>query len=566
MKRKAWTLLLALLLCLSLCPAATAAGVGTLPEAWTAPTNVTVTNETEGGGQFNLMVSFIVGADHSAFADDIEYQGDYAKYGLTDAVSYHTDMQIDWRVDGGAWHYDSAWDRGEDSREGADVWLYYRGFAPYGNERAGSCYILWLPTAEDYENNYEGWRDAMAAAGVSDLTASDEGNMQLNLDRHLVEVRVRMLTMVWGPDVDAAYGEENASHYILSPWSATAAIGRGAAAVARPERLPVPAVTSFTVSAAKDSGLVPDGYPIFTYQLTVPPEVEKLAADANALWAQFVGDVQVKVGDGDWQNILNDGGWDDIEITSGQHTGYMPGLSEGDYTAVLGGESQMRVRYTWTDDGPALASDWCAPLRFGSAAWQSSAWAKEELKKADELGLIPASLADADLKQDITRAEFAAVAVKVYENLSGVAAIPAVTNPFTDTADVEVLKAYNVGITDGTGATTFAPDQLLNREQAATMLTRVFKKVSMPGWTLKTDGDYSLSYDKPAAFADDKDISGWAKDSVYFMAANGIVGGVGDNKFAPKNITSEEQARGYANATREQALVIAVRMVSNLSA
>ena len=69
---------------------------------------------------------------------------------------------------------------------------------------------------------------------------------------------------------------------------------------------------------------------------------------------------------------------------------------------------------------------------------------------------------------------------------------------------------------------------------------------------------------KPAAFADDKDISDWAKDSVYFMAANGIINGVGNNKFAPKNVTTEEQATGYANATREQALLIAVRMVENL--
>ncbi|MBQ3077401.1 MAG: S-layer homology domain-containing protein [Clostridia bacterium] len=64
-------------------------------------------------------------------------------------------------------------------------------------------------------------------------------------------------------------------------------------------------------------------------------------------------------------------------------------------------------------------------------------------------------------------------------------------------------------------------------------------------------------------FADDQEISGWAKDSVYFMAANGIIAGVGDNTFAPKAVTTEQQAAGYAQATREQALTIAVRMVEN---
>ena len=195
---------------------------------------------------------------------------------------------------------------------------------------------------------------------------------------------------------------------------------------------------------------------------------------------------------------------------------------------------------------------------------EASEWAKDELARADELGLIPDCLDGADLTADITRAEFAAVAVKVYEALSGTAAIPAVNNPFTDTSDVEVLKAYNIGAVNGTSATTYDPDALLNREQAATMLTRVFKKISLVGWTLQTDGQFTLPYTKPAAFADDKDISDWAKDSVYFMAANGIINGVGNNKFAPKNVTTEEQATGYANATREQALLIAVRMVENL--
>ncbi len=193
-----------------------------------------------------------------------------------------------------------------------------------------------------------------------------------------------------------------------------------------------------------------------------------------------------------------------------------------------------------------------------------STWASAELAQADALGLIPDVLLDADLTADITRAEFAAVAVKVYEALSGTAALPALANPFTDTTDVEILKAYNIGAVNGTSATTYSPNDLLNREQAATMLTRVFKRVTLPGWTLSTDAQFTLPYEKPTPFADDKDISDWAKDSVYFMAANGIINGVGNNKFAPKNVTTEEQANGYANATREQALIIAVRMVENL--
>lgn len=203
----------------------------------------------------------------------------------------------------------------------------------------------------------------------------------------------------------------------------------------------------------------------------------------------------------------------------------------------------------------------------GTHPWgNASPWATEELKKADELGLIPDNLLGADFTQDITRAEFAAVCVKTYEALSGVAAIPAVNNPFADCNDVEVLKAYNIGAVNGMNATTYAPDALLTREQMATMLTRVFKRITLVGWTLATDSQFTLSYTKPAPFADDADISGYAKDSVYFMAANGIIKGVGNNKFAPRNTTPEQEATGYALATREAALAVAVRMVENLGA
>jgi len=206
-----------------------------------------------------------------------------------------------------------------------------------------------------------------------------------------------------------------------------------------------------------------------------------------------------------------------------------------------------------------------APTPSGSTPWSNaSSWAVAELEKAQTLGLIPATLNGQDFTKPITRAEFAAVSVKLYENLSGKTATASAYNPFKDTSDPELLKAYNVGITSGTSATEFSPNALITREQAATMLTRVFKKTSMPGWTIGTDGQFALSYTKPAAFADDKDISDWAKDSVYFMAANGIIAGTGNNNFSPKAVTDAQKAQGYAQATREQALVIAVRMVENL--
>ena len=48
------------------------------------------------------------------------------------------------------------------------------------------------------------------------------------------------------------------------------------------------------------------------------------------------------------------------------------------------------------------------------------------------------------------------------------------------------------------------------------------------------------------------------------MTANGIIAGTGNNMFSPRATTTDEEARDYAQATREQALAIAVKMVEKL--
>ena len=83
-------------------------------------------------------------------------------------------------------------------------------------------------------------------------------------------------------------------------------------------------------------------------------------------------------------------------------------------------------------------------------------------------------------------------------------------------------------------------------------------------WTYYTDASYPVDVSGVKAYADDKDISDYARESVYYLSKLGVVGGIGNNTFAPKAITSAQQAAGYATATREQALAIAVRMVENL--
>ena len=175
---------------------------------------------------------------------------------------------------------------------------------------------------------------------------------------------------------------------------------------------------------------------------------------------------------------------------------------------------------------------------------KASEWAEPELKEASKENLIPEIFDEADLTKNITRKEFAHTVVKMYEKITGQKAVPIAKNPFTDTKDKEVLKAYNIGITNGTSDTTFSPDSLITREQMATMMTRALTKAGK---------DTS----RPASaklFADDSEFSGYAKDSIYYMSSIEIIKGVGENKFNAKG-----------NASREQALAISIRCVKKLN-
>ena len=175
---------------------------------------------------------------------------------------------------------------------------------------------------------------------------------------------------------------------------------------------------------------------------------------------------------------------------------------------------------------------------------KASEWAEPELKEASKENLIPEIFDEANLTKNITRKEFAHTVVKMYEKITGQKAVPIAKNPFTDTKDKEVLKAYNIGITNGTSDTTFSPDDLITREQMATMMTRALTKA----------GKDTSRPESAKLFADDSEFSGYAKDSIYYMSSIEIIKGVGENKFNAKG-----------NASREQALAISIRCVKKLN-
>ena len=156
-----------------------------------------------------------------------------------------------------------------------------------------------------------------------------------------------------------------------------------------------------------------------------------------------------------------------------------------------------------------------------------SSWAVTELNTAIAAGLVPQSLQSGNGNQ-ITRAEYCALAVMLYEKYTGVEITERRT--FNDTNDVNVEKMAAVGIVAGVSENRFSPDGVLNREQAATMLSRLANALGRP------------LPNHVATFSDNANISTWAFEGTGQVQAAGIMTGVGDNTFAPKSSYSLEQS------------------------
>lgn len=171
-----------------------------------------------------------------------------------------------------------------------------------------------------------------------------------------------------------------------------------------------------------------------------------------------------------------------------------------------------------------------------------STWAIEEIEKAKEYDLVTPKLLS-NYTQNITREEFCELIVKLYETLSNTRAIPAHPNPFNDTNNSEILKAYKLGIVDGVGNGKFAPNQKINRETMYVMLYRAVK-TAIPNLSTSTSNEL--------IFNDKNEISSWALESIKYMNALGIINGVGNNNLNPKGLV-----------TREQALVLTKRIYEN---
>ena len=160
-------------------------------------------------------------------------------------------------------------------------------------------------------------------------------------------------------------------------------------------------------------------------------------------------------------------------------------------------------------------------------------WAADNILFAASRGLLSGT-SDTTFSPDtgMTRGMF----VTALGRLAGINPDSYQTGKFTDVkADAYYAPYVNwaaqTGIVEGVTAITFAPDTNINREQMAVIMKNYAAK---------------LGYDLPqtlkaVTFADNTQISSWAKDAVKSMQQAGILAGKNENKFDPKGTATRAE-------------------------
>ena len=202
-------------------------------------------------------------------------------------------------------------------------------------------------------------------------------------------------------------------------------------------------------------------------------------------------------------------------------------------------QEEMNASLKW-EESQALNSTELYPGTFTLAqrsTAKTSTWAQSGVNLALNDNLLDSGLLGNDYTKPISRLQFCSVAVRLAETLTGKSITPAAANTFTDTTNAYVLKAYAAGITAGTSPTTFSPNDTLNRQQMAVFLRNALRYVEK-----NSDYKYTRYTSQLSKYKDSWQIASWAKDSMAFMNALGLINGTSSTTLSPADKCTIEQA------------------------
>lgn len=193
------------------------------------------------------------------------------------------------------------------------------------------------------------------------------------------------------------------------------------------------------------------------------------------------------------------------------------------------------MRFKWKQGMSAVAAAACFAMALtpvSAAGTQGNevipSWASAEIAAWKELGLLKGNEKGYVLPNDaVKKTEFVAFVNRVFhyvqESSQTFKDVPAGAWYASD-----INKAVAAGLIVGEGNGKVSPLEILTREKAALILYKAFQ--------------VPAAADSSAKFADDAQISSWAKEAVYAMKEAGYVAGTPDGGFQPKKALTRAEA------------------------
>ncbi len=198
-------------------------------------------------------------------------------------------------------------------------------------------------------------------------------------------------------------------------------------------------------------------------------------------------------------------------------------------------------------------------LSSASALTGVSSWAKSDVRAAQAASLAPDTFASLDARTPISRAEFCAVALRLYEAERQTKVPRTKKVYFKDCKDPDVNTAYEMKLISGRGQDIFAPKDSVSRQDLCVILDNIRTKceVDKPKITVSSK-----------SFADSKELRSYAVSATEVMLSTGIMKGI-----EATNSNDPEQSgqtvtllQPQGTATREQSLIMANRFFDTFDA
>lgn len=173
------------------------------------------------------------------------------------------------------------------------------------------------------------------------------------------------------------------------------------------------------------------------------------------------------------------------------------------------------------------------------AAAAPSTWAAQEVKLAQDAGIVPERIQSA-YQDAVTREEFCEMAMLFWCKLTG-KEMPQATATFLDTQNAAVSAAQSLGIVKGESETQFSPQNPVTRQEMCVMLKNALQ-AAMP--------EIRFPEEYPNTYPDAEAVAEWATDAVKCMNLFAVMLGDENGNINP-----------LGNTTREQSILLAYRLL-----